>query len=101
MRHVVGYWTHQAVSYPCFPIEPAIIERPVGEADESVINRPAALSSASRTDRASRTANPDELFISSRIKPCDLFMAQSCVEVIGDPRLESVEIDIDEERVAA
>ena len=73
-----------------FPIEPAIIERPVGEADESGINRPAAFEQRIpyRTG-----VEPRRGLHRARIAPCDFFVVQTLIEIIGDSHLESVEIE--------
>ena len=55
MRLVIGAFLVQQFRLR-FPIEPAIIERSVGKANETVFNRPPRLSSASRTARASNRA---------------------------------------------
>ena len=35
------------------------------------------------------------------IAPCNLFVGQARIEVVGNPRLQSVEVDVDQERVSA
>ena len=80
------------------PIEPAIVERPVGETDETAFGRPAA--------RDQRIADCSGIksrrgLHHARIAARNLFMTHICIEVIGDPRLEPVQIDIDEKSVAA
>ena len=81
------------------PVEPSVVERPVGAPDEPGFARPAAQQPriAYRTGfERYRCRVPHR----GRIASCDIFMAQLRIEVIRDPRLQPVEIDVDEKRVA-
>ena len=80
------------------PIEPAIVERPVGETDKTVFGRAAA-----REQRIADCSGikPRRGLHHARIAARDLFMAHICIEVIGDPRLEPVQIDVNEKSVPA
>ena len=97
MGPVVGTWTIEQATIP-LPIEPAIVERPVGETDETAFGRPAA-----RDQRIADCSGikPRRGLHHARIAACNLFMTHICIEVIGDPRLEPVQIDVDEKSVAA
>ena len=81
-----------------FPIKPSDIERPVGEADEFVINRLVVFEQhiAHRTGvKLCRGLHHAWIMLSN------LVMAQTLIGVIADAYLESVETIIDEKPVAA
>ena len=81
-----------------FPVEPAIVERPVGEADEAGIGRSATCAQCVAHFAG---VEPRRGLHHTRIAPRDFFMAQSSVKVIGDADPEPVKIDIDKKPVAA
>ena len=97
MLPVVGARPIEQDAVP-LPIEPAVVERPVGDADEPGLVRPPAIQ-----QRVAHRAGvePRGCLHHARIAPRDFVVAQSCIEVVGYARPQPVEIDIDEEPVAA
>ena len=97
MRPVVGAFLVEQLCFR-FPIEPSVIEWPVGVANETSPVRPAA-----PEQRVAHLVGvePCCALHHAWIEPRDFFMAQSCVKVIGDASFEPVEIGIDEKPVAA
>ena len=81
-----------------FPVEPASVKGPIGVADEAAFRRPAAFE-----QRVSHlpAVEPSRALHYSWIAPRDLIVAEGRVEIISDARLEPVNIDVDQERIAA
>ena len=80
------------------PIEPPIVERPVGEAHEARLAR-----AATRQQRLAHRAGVEvrRRPHRRRVTPGDFLVAQGRVEVVRDSRLQPVEVRIDEKPVAA
>ena len=97
MRHIAGALLVEQFRV-CFPIEPAVIEGTVGEADEPAFNRP-----ATRQQCVAHLAGvkPRRGFHHTRITLRNFFMAQSSIKIIGNACPELVKIGIDEKPVAA
>ena len=97
MGPVVGPLLDQA-GRVAFPIEPAVVEWSVGEADESGF-----IWSAASQQRVTHCGGiePRRGLHDPRITPCDVLMAQRGVEVVAYTRLEPIKIGVHKKSVAA
>ena len=78
----------------CFPVKPAIIEWPVGVAKKAVLCWPATHEQRITYRAADRTALSG-VRITRWIASGYLLMGQIRIEVVGDPCIQTVEVDID------
>ena len=86
MRPVIGAFLVKEFRV-AFPIEPAFVERPVGETHETVFAR--AASGPEHVAHGSRVVARRRLHY-ARVTPAHFFMAHPRIEVVAEPRLEPV-----------
>ena len=91
MPSVVWAWTIKQPSI-CLSVEPSVIVRPVGVANETRLIRvsPPEQSVAHRAGIEVRSR-----IHHGWVTPCDFLMAQGGVEIIRDPRFQPLKVNID------